>query len=177
MKLETLTSLHIGSGDMLQKDSDFVFGKDANGYPVVYVINPRKVLALIGEENVDAWTVAIENGRSTKDIVKLYAPKATITDYSLHAIDSYLSSPAQQIKEFIRDGFDRPYIPGSSIKGAIRTAVLSSIAQAMNETDFFKNVKNKGYITPNTLEAKVFGKNPNNDVFRYVRVSDAFATG
>lgn len=59
-----------------------------------------------------------------------------------------MSRPAQQIKEFIRDGFDRPYIPGSSIKGAIRTAVLSSIAQAMNETDFFENVKNKGYITP-----------------------------
>ena len=177
MKLETLTSLHIGSGDMLQKDSDFVFGKDAKEQSVVYVINPRKVLTLIGEENVDAWTVAIENGRSTEDIVKLYAPKATITDYSLHIIDMKMSRPAQQIKEFIRDGFDRPYIPGSSIKGAIRTAVLSSIAQAMNETDFLKNVKNKGYITPNTLEAKVFGKNPNNDVFRYVRVSDAFATG
>lgn len=177
MKLETLTSLHIGSGDMLQKDSDFVFGKDAKEQSVVYVINPRKVLALIGEENVDAWTVAIENGRSTEDIVKLYAPKATITDYSLHTIDMKMSRPAQQIKEFIRDGFDRPYIPGSSIKGAIRTAVLSSIAQAMNETDFFENVKNKGYITPNTLEAKVFGKNPNNDVFRYVRVSDAFVTG
>ena len=177
MKLETITALHIGSGDILQKDSDFVFGIDTEERSVVYVINPRKVLALIGEENVDAWTVAIENGRSTEDIVKLYAPKASITDYSLHAIDSYLSSPAQQIKEFIRDGFDRPYIPGSSIKGAIRTAVLASIAQAMNETDFLKNVKNKGYITPNTLEAKVFGKNPNNDVFRYVRVSDAFATG
>ena len=177
MKLETLTSLHIGSGNMLQKDSDFVFGKDAEEQSVVYVINPRKVLALIGEENVDAWTVAIENGRSTEDIVKLYAPKASITDYSLHIIDMKMSRPAQQIKEFIRDGFDRPYIPGSSIKGAIRTAVLSSIAQAMNETDFLKNVKNKGYITPNALEAKVFGKNPNNDVFRYVRVSDAFATG
>lgn len=177
MKLETITALHIGSGDILQKDSDFVFGKDAEERSVVYVINPRKVLSLIGEENVDAWTVAIENGRSTEDIVKLYAPKASITDYLQHAIDSYLSRPAQQIKEFIRDGFDRPYIPGSSIKGAIRTAVLSSIAQAMNETDFLKNVKNKGYITPNTLEAKVFGKNPNNDVFRYMRVSDAFATG
>ena len=144
MKLETITALHIGSGDILQKDSDFVFGIDAEERSVVYVINPRKVLSLIGEENVDAWTVAIENGRSTEDIVKLYAPKASITDYLQHAIDSYLSRPAQQIKEFIRDGFDRPYIPGSSIKGAIRTAVLSSIAQAMNETDFFENVKNKG---------------------------------
>ena len=176
MKLETLTSLHIGSGNMLQKDSDFVFGKDAEDFSVVGVIDPRKVLALVGEENIDAWTVAIENGRSTNDIVKQYAPNATIADYSLHTIDSYLSRTPQQIKEFIRDGLDRPYIPGSSIKGAIRTAVLSSIAQAMNETDFFENVKNKGYITPNTLEAKVFGKNPNNDVFRYVRVSDAFVT-
>ena len=177
MKLETLTSLHIGSGNMLQKDSDFVFGKDAKEQSVVYVINPRKVLTLIGEENVDAWTVAIENGRSTEDIVKLYAPKATITDYSLHTIDMKMSRPAQQIKEFIRDGFDRPYIPGSSIKGAIRTAVLSSIAQAMNEVELTQTTKNYGKITAKALEAKVFGKNPNHDVFRYVLVGDAFATG
>lgn len=177
MKLETLTSLHIGSGDMLQKDSDFVFGKDAKEQSVVYVINPRKVLALIGEENVDAWTVAIENGRSTEDIVKLYAPKATITDYSLHTIDMKMSRPAQQIKEFIRDGFDRPYIPGSSIKGAIRTAVLASIAATMNEVELTQTTKNYGKITAKALEAKVFGKNPNHDVFRYVLVGDAFATG
>ena len=135
MKLETLTSLHIGSGNMLQKDSDFVFGKDAEDFSVVGVIDPRKVLALVGEENIDAWTVAIENGRSTNDIVKQYAPNATIADYSLHPIDSYLSRTPQQIKEFIRDGLDRPYIPGSSIKGAIRTAVLASIAATMNDAD------------------------------------------
>ena len=98
MKLETLTSLHIGSGNMLQKDSDFVFGKDAEDFSVVGVIDPRKVLALVGEENIDAWTVAIENGRSTNDIVKQYAPNATIADYSLHTIDSYLSRTPQQIK-------------------------------------------------------------------------------
>ena len=70
MKLETLTSLHIGSGAMLQKDSDFVFGKDAKEQSVVYVINPRKVRALGGEENIDAWTGAIENGRRANDTVK-----------------------------------------------------------------------------------------------------------
>lgn len=177
MKLETLTSLHIGSGDMLQKDSDFVFGKDADGYPVVYVINPRKVLSLIGEENVVAWTVGIENGRSTEEIVKLYAPKATITDYSLHAIDSYLSRPAQQIKEFIRDGLDRPYIPGSSIKGAIRTAVFTDIASTMNADDFRQTIMNEDDITSKAIEADAFGKDPNHDVFRYLRVGDAYATG
>lgn len=177
MKLETLTSLHIGSGNMLQKDSDFVFGKDAEDYPVVGVIDPRKVLTLVGEENIDAWTVGIENGRSTEDIVKQYAPIATITDYSLHTIDSYLSRTPQQIKEFIRDGLDRPYIPGSSIKGAIRTAVLSSIAAKMNETEILQDIRKNGNITAKTFEAKVFGKDPNHDVFRYLLVGDAFATG
>lgn len=177
MKLETLTSLHIGSGNMLQKDSDFVFGKDAEDYPVVGVIDPRKVLTLVGEENIDAWTVGIENGRSTEDIVKQYAPIATITDYSLHTIDSYLSRTPQQIKEFIRDGLDRPYIPGSSIKGAIRTAVLSSIAAKMNETEILRDIRKNGNITAKTFEAKVFGKDPNHDVFRYLLVGDAFATG
>ena len=164
MKLETLTSLHIGSGNMLQKDSDFVFGKDAEDFSVVGVIDPRKVLALVGEENIDAWTVAIENGRSTNDIVKQYAPNATIADYSLHTIDSYLSRTPQQIKEFIRDGLDRPYIPGSSIKGAIRTAVLASIAATMNDADYGLQ-ETTATSQPKRLRLRFLAKTPTTTCF------------
>lgn len=177
MKLETLTSLHIGAGNILQKDCDFVCGNDAEGYSIVGVIAPRKVLSLVGEENIDAWTVAIENGRSTDDIVRQYAPNAQIADYSLHILDSYLSHNPQQIKAFIRDGLDRPYIPGSSIKGAIRTAVLADIAANMQEAELLQAAVSKDGITAKGMEANVFGGTPNNDVFRYLLVGDAIASG
>lgn len=176
LKLTTLTSLHIGSGNVLQRDCDFVCGEDAEGYPVVGVIDPRKVLALVGEENVDAWTVAVENGRGTDDIVRQYAPKSTVANYSRHLIDSYLSHTPQQIKEFMRDGLDRPYIPGSSIKGAMRTAVLADIAAGMQEAKLV-TTDNRGNVTAKPMEAGVFGKDPNCDVFRFLLVGDAIATG
>lgn len=176
MKLETLTLLHIGSGNVLQKDCDFVCGKDEEDNPVVGVIDPRKVLALIGEENVGAWTVGIENGRGTDDIVRQHAPKSEIADYTRHITKSYLSHRPQQIKAFIRDGFNRPYIPGSSIKGAIRTAVLANVAAKMQEAELLLKAGGKGHITAKAME-KVLGKDPSHDVFRYLLVGDAFVAG
>ena len=97
MKLETLTSLHIGSGNMLQKDSDFVFGKDAEDFSVVGVIDPRKVLALVGEENIDAWTVAIENGRSTNDMFLVARKSASFIVAAMLASTAVRMAPFMEL--------------------------------------------------------------------------------
>ena len=54
--------------------------------------------------------------------------------------------------------------------------MLASIAATMNDADL-RATRNNGNITAKTFEAKVFGKDPNHDVFRYLLVGDAFATG
>lgn len=57
-----------------------------------------------------------------------------------------------------------PYIPGSSIKGAIRTAVLSSVIKE-NDIERFNY---------DTIEKEKFGKTPNTDIFRTLKVGDAY---
>lgn len=128
IKIETLTSVHIGSGESLQYGTDFVPAKiDDENY--LSVVDPKKVLNLIGIENISYWVAAIERKESTSSVVKRFAPTAKVEDYSKRMIVEWSAAKGTDtLKEHIHDGRGIPYIPGSSIKGAIRTAVLASLA-------------------------------------------------
>jgi len=173
VKIETLTSVHIGSGETLQYGNDFVKGK-ADDDDMIGIIDPKKVMQLIGEDKIDAWVIAIDNGRPTDQIVKQYAPKAKIEDYSQRLIlPWFLLKNTDTLKEQIYDGLGRPYIPGSSIKGAIRTAVLASMLN--QETGLENKIRDfKGKVTAKNVEFEFLGKDPNSDVFRFLQVGDAF---
>lgn len=174
VKIETLTPVHIGSGETLQHGNDFVKRKDDDGDNILGIIDPRKVMQLIGEENIDKWVAAIEKKESTDKIVKIYAPKAKVEDYSKRIIlDLATAKDTDTLKEHIHAGDGSPYIPGSSIKGAIRTAVLASLASGV------ENLENKirdrgGRISAKTIESELLGENPNKDVFRFLQVGDAY---
>lgn len=176
INIETLTAVHIGTGNILQKDYDFVCKKVSDKDIKIGIVDPAKILKLIGQENIDAWTIAIENGRDTVDFIHQYSPKSEIRDYTSRQIDSYLSNVPRQIKEFIRDGLNRPYIPGSSIKGAIRTAVLACIIRNKAVSDI-KIRNNNNRITASVMENELFDSDPQKDVFRYLQVGDALFDG
>jgi CRISPR-associated protein Csm5 len=60
----------------------------------------------------------------------------------------------------------RPYIPGSSVKGSLRTAYLNSLAQIE------KVPKQRGEYAAADLEKKLLGGSFETDPFRLVKVSD-----
>ena len=49
VKVTTIRSVHIGNGIFLQNNSDFVIDNDN-----IFIINPKKVLDIIGVERLDA---------------------------------------------------------------------------------------------------------------------------
>ena len=133
IKITTLTPVHIGSGETLQYGSDFVRGKVGDD-TFLSVVDPKKVLGLIGEDNVQRWVTAIEKRESTDKIVQQFAPNARLEDYSCRLISEWSDvKSTDTLKEHIHDGRGLPYIPGSSIKGAIRTAVLTALAENIHE--------------------------------------------
>jgi CRISPR type III-A-associated RAMP protein Csm5 len=182
IKITTLTSVHIGSGETLQFGSDFVRGKVGDD-AFLSVVDPKKVLGLIGEDNVQRWVTAIEKRESTDKIVQQFAPNASLADYSRRLISEWSTvKNTDTLKEHIHDGRGLPYIPGSSIKGAIRTAVLATLARTIQDAD--KKI-DKSFLDRNTgkktlkadakkIEAELFGSNPNEDVFRFLQVGDAY---
>ena len=180
INIETLTPIHIGSGTFLQKGNDFVCGKSEDGYDVIAIINLKKALELIGEDNISSWEAGIKNGRSIDDIIHQYAPQAKLEDFADRIIMRWSNKSTETLKEFIHDGMGRPYIPGSSIKGAIRTAILTSIIDTVPQKEEkivkqrkTRNGEMKKAVSANEVEAWAFGKDPNNDVFRFLQVGDA----
>ena len=61
--------------------------------------------------------------------------------YELDGGEAFLSSTARpkEIEAFIKNAYGLPYVPGSSIKGMIRTALISY--EIKNKPDEYENVK------------------------------------
>lgn len=189
IKITTLTSVHIGSGETLQFGSDFVRGKVGDD-AFLSVVDPKKVLGLIGEDNVQRWVTAIEKRESTDKIVQQFAPNASLADYSRRLISEWSTvKNTDALKEHIHDGRGLPYIPGSSIKGAIRTAVLATLAESARDAErkIDKTKRDRhGNPIPNfrgqieykadakKIESELFGSNPNEDIFRFLQLGDAY---
>ncbi len=70
-----------------------------------------------------------------------------------------------------------PYIPGSSVKGAIRTAWLTKIAKERGIKEWWKVSKIKEGRQSKELEEKLLNGSFDTDPFRMVKVSDFTAAG
>lgn len=173
IQITTLTPVHIGSGNFLQYNTEFVRTATSTEQ-FLRVIDDRKILELIGEEHLNDWLLSIERKESIKDLVKRYAPQSKVADYSKRRMALFSDvKETDTLKECIHNGFGVPYIPGSSIKGAIRTAVLASKVEQVNELSH--KIKDKfGKIKASSVEKELFGKEPNSDVFRFLHVGDAY---
>lgn len=173
--LKTITPIHIGSGEFLQNNADFVAykrGEDA----FISVVDSRKILNLIGEEHIQDWLISIENRKeSVAEFVRRYCKSITPSDYALRTIDNFSSvNQSDTLKECMVNGIGLYYIPGSSIKGAIRTSVLTSLAKGERLGLKIRNRHNN--INAKQVEKDFFGKDPNSDIFRFLRVGDAYFT-
>lgn len=172
VKIDIVSRIHIGSGDTLQYGSDFInFQEDNDKW--IGIISPRKIMSLIKDDTkaLNAWIATIERKKSIIDFMKAYVPDAIIDDYCIR-IDqtSETLKETDTLQTFIHDALGRPYIPGSSIKGAIRTAILSNIIKDKTE---IKNSINPSKINARAIEQKLLGENPNKDIFRFLKIGDA----
>ncbi len=103
-------------------------------------------------------------------------------DYRLDAL-----SKLREISTHIKTPFFKPYLPGSSIKGWLRTAMLYYFIKKIKEIksyvdEFYKRLdylpqdtrkvkKEKGKIGK-ILEDEVFGKDPREDIFKFIIIRD-----
>ena len=178
--LTTLSPIHIRAGAMsrygqgairLNKTDDFL-----------YVIDPVKLQSEIykhgGLEAVEAYTNEFINpGRNTNITTVLkrikYDYRTDIKKISKGIV------PLPSGNRFMRSGFGQNFIPGSSIKGAIKTAVLYHIVKERIATNrnYLENIVNNQmtrYLEipqENDRDRKSFKRN-----FAYRLLRDAFLT-
>ena len=181
VKIETLTPVHIGSGNMLYKGMDYVL-RDGNAY----LLDNNKLLDVIGVDKIDAWVAAIERGENISDFISRIGKNTHPREYSRRTANCYVVN-CGTIKENIHDGRGLAYIPGSSIKGAIRTAVLAAEVKG-KERELGEKIDFRGgrYASQacNKVENHLFSKpapagskgitESNTSCMRFLQIGDAF---
>lgn len=126
LSLETITPVSIGSGDKLSPYSDFVLDERK-----IYYVNQNEIKKALAskpalmDEYVNSIVSEMDNTRSNFDL-NHFLTKRLGVDIKRTAI---LVIPAEarvikQLSTIIKNAGIHPYIPGSSVKGAIKTALL-----------------------------------------------------
>ncbi len=174
VKIETLTPVHIGSGNDLSEDTEFLFfdkkNEDSENEKIIAVIDEDKVLKIIKEENIGVWVNIIQRQSGLKDYLKQRNKgKLSATEIKKRIIGVY-GEKTKTLKEQLHDGRQKPYIPGSSIKGAIRTAILAQ--KALSNKELAKKIDNK--FTAEKVEHEFFGNDANKNIFRFLLTGDAY---
>lgn len=178
IKIETLTPVHVGSGDVLQYNYDYVLAKeDDSNY--VYILSMKSIVKMLQEKNIDInlWTECLTKGENVKSFLQRYNPNYNIQDYAERMIyvPDDQSGNARELRENIHDGFGRPYIPGSSIKGAIRTAIIANeLKYNKRLEDKFQDRNGKYQIKDSAFLNDIFGKDITKNPMKCLQVGDAY---
>ena len=160
IKIKTLTQIHVGSGEKLKKGFDFLV---KNGK--IVVIDYNKLGRIVGTDKntIAHWSADAMNGK-INNFIRSHTKGARSEDYAKRQLDYYGNEPSE-IQEHIRNARGLPYVPGSSIKGSIRTAVFADIA-AERAMGMKKSEVEK-------LEKETLG-DTYNSLFRFIQVGDAY---
>lgn len=171
-EITTLTPVHIGNGITLIKNIDFIQSDNLIG-----IIDEKKVLDLIGEENVNQWVSAIDKGGNAFiELIDTWGWEKNDLDSISSRIEKLetRNNTATQLKEIYRNPITGIVIPGSSIKGAIKTAIFNSLATDDEISNIgYNDLKNlKGKFDFSYLDRKFFGQNANEKSTRFLKVRD-----
>ena len=154
MKLEVLTPLHIGGADYKSKldKKEYVFDKDKG---TLTLIDSEKFISFLIKKNLfDDYIFYIQKNLSSKkheqdknikliDFLKsrdIYKNIEEFRKKTLTKIDAEIEE-MNDIKLMLRNLQGKPYIPGTSIKGALVNFLL--VNYIINHRDKFKIERNK----------------------------------
>lgn len=172
--LTTLSPLHIGDGQELRQGFDFVVRHTTTP-------NGKITHTCCLDENA---LLEAKAGQIRPDQSGNYPiPERLLTDQDIQSGQFFRyilrgqprsAKVDARIRSMIKDVESIPYIPGSSLKGAIRTGLAWSgfreVIPQWNRSD----IGNRKEWAGQDIEHRLFGRNPNYDIMRAIQVSDLF---
>lgn len=162
--MEILTPLHIGSGILLKKDFDFVSTRKGT------VIIPQHVLFRYLEQHPEKAQDIANNPGELKYVLDELANRSE--EGVLHHGQQVHE---EDIHEFMRDAWGQPLIPGSSMKGALRTVIFRDCVKS-TQLNIHARLQNDSKDLGKKISKVVLGASPNKDLMRVLSVRDAALT-
>lgn len=192
IEIEPLTGVHIGTGETLTPIDYAV--KPINRKDMYLKFSSDKILDRLISEGSDlsAFYTASDNRnmKALRDFFHTNLTKSSDIDYPCDVTAGFLQAytrnknkdPLENAAEVLQmyrpAGSKQPVIPGSSLKGAIRTAVLNDLLGNLPAEDFneqerlFKGAGEKAKFE-SVLQHRLLGfGDPKNDPFRTVLIED-----
>ncbi len=180
--ITTESPLHIGSGEVLKRDFDFLA---ENGE--IRVVSHAKLFQRMqefGSEKIMPFMQAIEE---EQPLVWLRENGVSLEDVESRPPVSWPERP-HEIRGQIRDGLGNPLVPGSSLKGSLRTAILKRLSREDDKKTVNKSIeeiKNKRPVSKRKAKEvdreicnKLLGDDPKTSLMRTLSVGDfTFAPG
>lgn len=172
-ELKILSPLHIGSGKKLNRGLDFLL-QDSK----VLILNIEKLMKEAvqrGSKALDSLTLAIEENDLQGWLKTEGVAVHDVAKSSYTVSDSHI----REIAAHIYSGTGIPLIPGTSIKGAFRTALLFSLDKDDGH-DLVENVLKKLLehnkinlkFADSEIISKFLGKDPKFNIMRSLLVGD-----
>ena len=199
-RLSTLSPIHIRAGEPEIYGQGFIRLSNKDNH--LYVVDTSKLQAEIfthkGLEAVKAYTEAFSNPNSKTKIVGVLKK----IGYDYRSNIEKISKGIVRLpggNRFMRSGLEQHFVPGSSIKGAVKTAVLydnakqriaqgnldlnnfveDGIKRRYNKRDFARKILEAAFQSEHPREyhrnsrRKSEPKGPFTDIFKAIKVKDA----
>ncbi len=176
LTLTPLTPIFIGSGETLNKTKYYYDSLKG----IINVVDEKKLINFLSRYNlIDNFSEYLLNKGNWGNLPNWFGEKRininTVNIWKYQLKTGTLKDnkdPKKQlneIKTFIKGANGLPYIPSSSLKGAIRTALLAY--EILNNKSKYSTFFNRD-IKIEKIEEEVFGTISNN-IFRALRISDS----
>lgn len=167
LTISLLSPLHIGTGDVLLHDYDFKVAGQRT-----WVLNQDAILA-------DAYE---QSGTDTPDWNRLgLSPGQLVNDNELREGSPFVryalagATSIDQVREQIKDVHGKCYLPGSSLKGSLRTLLMSHAIRSGYLKPDLNRLGDRREWAGQSWERAVFGPDPNHDLLRALIVTDSAA--
>lgn len=185
LEFETAGLVHIGNGSQYGKKDYFANGKD------IMVLDTRKFASLLNTEQVARYCDFLGDGRA--DLQFFLQKNSDMRKLAGQAIAYKVTSPLatarrgaiqyHDVWEFVKDPYGNPYVPGSSVKGMLRTVILLNMLLddesycELYDAAIEQSPKSVRKPDAAIVRRAFFREHPTpevaNDIMRYISVSDS----
>jgi CRISPR/Cas system CSM-associated protein Csm5 (group 7 of RAMP superfamily) len=174
LTVNTLRPVHIGNGEELHENLDYrVFNKfdtDGNEERFVGIWDQKKIVKAIGPNQFSRYISLVNKGESPVELIKAAASGLKIDSLYKRKVEVVHPQPVKVVKECIHTGLGKLYIPGTSLKGAILTAL---IVHSLEDQDInIHNLKPKDRLTDAAIMEKAVGRDMGLQPNRFLQVPD-----